>query len=225
MCDDNEKEEFKSLDFIEQPFEQMEQNAQQFYATMKKRRTVRSFSDRDIPEQVITNAILAAGTAPSGANLQPWHFAVVSDSVIKKAIRQAAEKEEQEFYSSRAPEQWLNVLKPLGTNDQKPFLETAPYLIVIFLKKHIVNRSGEKQKIYYPLESVGIATGILITALHLSGVATLTHTPSPMRFLNTILERPETEKPFLILVAGYPTKDAKVPNISKHSLEDIARFF
>jgi nitroreductase len=191
---------------------------------MKRRRSVRDFSDRPVPLEVIKNAISAAGTSPSGANQQPWHFVVVSDPKIKREIREAAEVEERAFYQDRAPDEWLRALHPLGTDENKPFLEIAPYLIVIFLKKTTTDENGVKHKNYYPTESVGIATGILITALHLSGLATLTHTPSPMKFLNDILGRPDSERPFLILVTGYPSSEAKVPTINKYHLDQIATF-
>lgn len=191
---------------------------------IKRRRTVRDFSDRAVPRPVIENCLRAAGTAPNGANRQPWHFVVVSDPAIKKKIRLAAEKEEREFYRNRAPADWLEALAPLGTNENKPFLEEAPYLIVIFSQSYEVAPDGKKLKNYYVQESVGIATGILINALHHAGLATLTHTPAPMKFLNQILNRPANERPFLILVAGYPAPGAKVPVIQKKSLEEIADF-
>jgi len=173
---------------------------------------------------VIENCIRTAGTAPSGANLQPWHFVVVSDSKIKKRIRFAAEKEEKEFYTNRAPKEWLDALAPLGTNEQKPFLEKAPHLIAIFAKSYDILPDGRKVKQYYSQESTGIACGILITAIHNAGLVSLTHTPSPMNFLNEILGRPNNERPFLLLVVGYPAKDAKVPDIQKKILEEIASF-
>jgi iodotyrosine deiodinase len=156
--------------------------------------------------------------------MQPWHFAVVSNHKIKKKIREAAEEEEKEFYSSRAPQEWLNAIKPLGTNEQKPFLEIAPYHIVIFEKRFDTLPNGKKVKQYYTKESVGIATGLLITALHFCGLVTLTHTPSPMNFLNAILDRPPNEKPYLILVVGHPAEDALVPNINRKPLDEIATF-
>lgn len=202
----------------------MKDIALSFYQEMKRRRSVRSFSDRPVPDEVITNALLAAGTAPNGANMQPWHFVVVKNPETKKALREAAEKEEKTFYEKRASEEWLRAIKPLGTDANKPFLENAPCLIVIFLKKITVDAEGKEHKNYYATESVGIATGILITALHLSGLATLTHTPSPMGFLNKVLGRPTYERPFLILVTGYPDKKATVPVISKYKLDQIATF-
>jgi nitroreductase len=168
--------------------------------------------------------LLAAGTAPSGANRQPWHFVVVSDPEIKRKIREAAEKEEEAFYTGRAPDDWLEALQPLGTDAHKPFLETAPYLIVIFAQSYELAADGSKIKNYYVQESVGIATGLLITAIHHAGLVSLTHTPSPMGFLNKILGRPDNERPYLILVVGYPAENATVPDISKKSLEEIATF-
>jgi nitroreductase len=215
---------FTRLKFTEKPPEEMLAAGRNFYLEMKKRRTVRDFSDRPVPKQVIESAISAAGTSPSGANQQPWHFVVVSDPAKKREIREAAELEERAFYQERAPDEWLDALEPLGTDENKPFLEVAPYLIVIFLKKTTIDENGIAHKNYYPTESVGIATGILITALHLSGLATLTHTPSPMKFLNQILGRPDNERPFLVLVTGYPSDEAEVPNISKYSLAEITTF-
>ncbi len=204
---------------------EMQQHAQSFRQQMLTRRTVRDFSDRPVPRELIEDCLTAAGSAPSGANLQPWHFVVVSDPKRKHQIRLAAEKEEQEFYQHRAPQEWLDALAPLGTNEEKPFLEIAPYLIVIFSQSYGLLPDGRKVKNYYVAESVGIATGILITAIHNAGLVSLTHTPSPMGFLNEMLERPTNEKPYLLLVVGYPANDAKVPNISKKSLPEIATFF
>jgi nitroreductase len=212
------------LKFAEKSPEDMIAASRTFYLDMKGRRSVREFSDRPVPDEVIVNALLAAGTAPSGANQQPWHFVVVSNPETKRKIREAAEKEERAFYQGRAPDEWLKALQPLGTDENKPFLEIAPCLIVVFLKKTTADESGIEHKNYYPTESVGIATGILITALHLSGLATLTHTPSPMKFLNKILARPDSERPFLILVTGYPSSAAFVPTISKYQLNQIATF-
>jgi nitroreductase len=191
---------------------------------MRQRRTVRAFSDRAIPAEVIRNAIMSAGTAPSGANMQPWHFVAVSDPAMKKAIREAAEAEERAFYRGRASEEWLRALQPLATSADKPFLEIAPCLIIVFLKKVTVDEAGRELRNYYAAESVGIAAGILITALHLSGLAVLTYTPSPMGFLNKILGRPESDRPYLILVTGYPADDAQVPVLSKYPLDQIATF-
>lgn len=210
--------------YIERSGMEMKERAQAFYKELSRRRTVRDFSDRPVPRTVIEDCIQAAGTAPNGANMQPWHFVVVEDQDIKKEIRLAAEKEEQEFYERRATDEWLEALKPLGTNPDKPFLEQAPYLIAIFEKRYGFNEEGEKTKYYYVKESVGIATGILITAIHHAGLVSLTHTPSPMGFLNEILDRPENERPFLLLVVGYPKEGVKVPDISKKSLDEIATF-
>ncbi|GAB4459334.1 MAG: nitroreductase family protein [Anaerolineae bacterium] len=202
----------------------MQRRAAEFYADVRRRRTVRHFSERPVPREVIENCLRAAGTAPSGANQQPWHFVVVSDPAIKRQIREAAEAEERAFYGGRAPEEWLNALSHLGTDANKPFLEIAPCLIVVFAQNYGIGAQGEKVKHYYVTESVGIATGVLITALHQAGLATLTHTPSPMTFLSEILERPANERAFLVLVAGYPADDAQVPEIEKKSLDDIATF-
>ena len=201
--------------------EEMRDRLDEFYADIDRRRTVREFSDRPVPRDIIETALKAANTAPSGANLQPWHFAVVSGPETKKKIREAAEAEEREFYEHRASEEWLAALAPLGTDDKKPFLETAPYLIAVFLQKYGELPDGRKVKHYYPAESTGLATGILITALHRAGLATLTHTPSPMKFLNEILDRPKSERPFLLLVVGYPADDATVPDIQRKSLDDF----
>ncbi len=208
----------------EYPIEEMRRRVNEFYVDINRRRTVREFSDRPVPRDIIETALKAAGTAPSGANLQPWHFAVVSGSETKKKIRVAAEAEEREFYTHRASEEWLAALAPLGTNDEKPFLEKAPYLIAVFLQKFGELPDGRKVKHYYPAESTGLATGMLITALHVAGLATLTHTPSPMKFLNEILGRPRSERPFLLLVVGYPADDARVPDIQRKSLEEFASF-
>ena len=213
-----------ALDFVERPCTEMQHRARDFYQLLKQRRTVRDFSDRALPKGVLEDCLLSAGSAPSGANRQPWHFAVVRDSGLKQKIRSGAEEEEQEFYESRAPQDWLDALAPLGTDASKPFLETAPALIVIFAEKFSFDEAGQKQKNYYVTESVGIATGMLIAALHNAGLATITHTPAPMKFLNKILGRPETEKPMMILVVGYPAEGARVPAISRKKLEQIASF-
>ncbi|MGM0545602.1 MAG: nitroreductase family protein [Bacteroidota bacterium] len=210
--------------YKEYPADEMRKRARSFYQDMKRRRTVREFSDRPVPREIIEDCIRAAGTAPNGANKQPWHFAVLSDPKVKKEIREAAEEEEREFYERRATEEWLKALAPLGTDSNKPFLEEAPYLIAIFSKRYGIKENGEKETYYYVKESVGIATGMLITAIHKAGLASLTHTPSPMGFLNDILDRPENERPFLLLVVGYPKEDVKVPDISKKSLDEIATF-
>jgi len=208
-------------DYKEYPPEEMKKRARSFYEDLKRRRSVREFSDRPVFREIIEDCIRAAGTAPNGANMQPWHFVVVEDPEIKKEIRDAAEEEEREFYERRATDEWLEALEPLGTDENKPFLEEAPYLIVIFEERFGLNDKGEKTKHYYVKESVGIATGMLITAIHRAGLATLTHTPSPMGFLNEILDRPDNERPFLILVVGYPKEGVTVPDISKKTLDEI----
>jgi len=202
--------------------EEMVARSAELYSEFRRRRTVRQFSDRSVPPDLIRNCLLAAGTAPSGANLQPWHFVVVQDPTVKREIRLAAEEEEREFYANRAPQEWRDALAPLGTDADKPFLEIAPYLIVVFRRAVDSDDQGRVIKQYYSSESVGIATGLLIAALHHSGLASLTHTPSPMKFLNQILHRPDNEKPFLILVTGYPAPNAQVPVITKKTIEQIA---
>ncbi len=210
--------------YQEYPAAEMVARSQAFYADIRRRRTVRMFADRPVPQEVIENCLLAAGTAPNGANMQPWHFVAVGDPAIKRRIREAAEAEERAFYEERAPMEWLQALEPFDTDWHKPFLETAPYLIVIFAQSFTYDERERKVKHYYVTESVGIATGMLITAVHHAGLVSLTHTPSPMKFLNEICGRPEYERPYLILVVGYPAPDAEVPNITKKSLEDIASF-
>jgi len=210
--------------YREYPLDEMRERVQEFYADIDRRRTVREFSNKPVPRDIIEMALKAAGTAPSGANLQPWHFVVVSGAETKKKIRVAAEIEEREFYEHRASAEWLAALAPLGTDSNKPFLETAPFLIAVFLQKFGKLPDGRRVKHYYPVESTGLATGILVTALHQAGLATLTHTPSPMKFLNEILDRPKSERPFLLLVVGYPAEDAEVPDISRKSLEDFTSF-
>jgi iodotyrosine deiodinase len=207
--------------FREYPEDEMVRRAASFYAEMRRRRTVRDFSDRAVPRAVIEDAIRTAGTAPSGANQQPWHFAVATDPDIKRRIRAAAEEEEREFYSRRATDEWLAALAPLGTDADKPFLETAPVLIGVFQQNWGVAPDGSRIKHYYAPDSVGIATGFLIAALHDAGLATLTHTPSPMGFLNEIFGRPANEKPFVLLVVGYPAEGATVPEITKKPLGEI----
>jgi nitroreductase len=215
---------FVPLRFQPRSPDEMRARSAAFLDELRRRRTVRHFSDRAVPREVIEHALLAAGSAPSGANLQPWHFVVVSDPARKRQIREGAEQEEREFYHGRAPQEWLDALAPLGTDQHKPFLETAPYLIAIFAQSYGLLPDGRKVKNYYVQESVGIATGMLITALHHAGLASLTHTPSPMGFLNTILQRPVNEKPYLLLVVGYPADDATVPAIGKKPLDEIATF-
>ncbi len=198
--------------------------AQKFYETMQRRRTIREFSSRPVQPEVIEYCIRAAGTAPSGANLQPWHFVAVSDPVMKRQIRVAAEAAEKEFYEHRAPKAWLEALAPLGTNSRKPFLEIAPWLIAVFAQPFRILPDGMRSKTYYAIESVGIATGLLVTAVHSCGLAALTHTPSPMGFLNRILGRPSHEKAFVLLVVGHPAEDALVPDISRKALGEISSF-
>jgi len=203
---------------------EMRAAATDFRATMSARRTVRRFAPDPVPRDIIEACIQTAVTAPSGANLQPWHFVAVSDPAMKSRIREAGEAEERAFYESRAPEAWKEVLKPFGTDAIKPYLEIAPWLIAVFSVNAFQREDGEVQQTYYPKESVGIATGFLIAALHQAGLATLTHTPSPMNFLNTLLDRPTTEKPFLLLVVGYPATDATVPQLDRKPFEQIATF-
>lgn len=199
--------------------EQLTRGAE-FLELMERRRTVRDFSDEPVPIEIIETAIRTAGTAPSGANMQPWRFVVVRDPETKSRIREAAEREEHESYHGRMSEKWLRRLAPLGTDEHKPFLEIAPYLIVVF-RITSVNETGEPEPTYYSQESVGIAVGLLLAALHTAGLATLTHTPSPMKFLQEILGRPKTEVPFVLIPVGYPAADAKVPDIKRKSLDEI----
>ena len=206
------------------PPEDMERRARAFYQELKRRRTVRDFSDRPVPRQVIEACLAAAGTAPSGANMQPWHFVAVSNPEIKGQIRAAAEAEERAFYEGRASDEWLEALAHLGTDADKPFLESAPYLIVVFQQNYGLDTEGGRVKHYYVQESAGIATGFLIAALHHAGLATLTHTPSPMKFLREVLGRPVNERATMILVTGYPATDAKVPAITKKPIDEIATF-
>ncbi len=204
--------------------EELLRGARDFYECMQRRRTIREFSDRPVSREVIENCIRAAGTAPSGANLQPWHFVAINDPKLKKEIRLAAEAEEKEFYEHRAPKAWLEALAPIGTDSNKPFLEIAPWLIAVFAQPFRTLPDGTRSPTYYAIESVGIATGILVTAIHTCGLAALTHTPSPMGFLNRILGRPSHEKPFLLLVVGHPAGDAQVPDIERKSLDAISSF-
>ena len=213
------------LDFQEYPVKEMQRRALEYYEKIKQRRTVRDFSVRNVPVDIIENCLRSADTAPNGANQHPWHFVVISDPEKKRQIRVAAEKEEREFYTSRASSEWLEALAPLGTDENKPFLETAPYLIAIFAKVYGIDEQGKRVKHYYVNESVGIATGLLISAIHNSGLASLAHTPSPMGFLNKILWRPEQERPFLLLVVGYPADNAKVPDIGRKTLDEISTYF
>ncbi len=204
--------------------EQVQARAAAFQEQMARRRTVRDFSDQPVPRAVIESCLRTAGSAPNGANLQPWHFVAISDPALQQKIRLAAEEEEREFYEQRAPAEWLEALAALGTNSEKPFLERAPWLIAIFSQPYEVRPDGRKVKHYYATESVGIATGFLVAALHLAGLVSLTHTPSPMGFLNKLLGRPTHEKPFLLLVTGYPADDAMVPDIQRKPLAEISSF-
>ena len=198
--------------------------ARAFAEELAQRRTVRDYSPQPVPREVIEACLRAAGTAPSGANQQPWRFVAISDPTVKHRIREAAEAEEREFYRHRAPDEWLQALGPLGTNADKPFLDIAPWLIAVFYERFGVDAEGHKHKRYYPHESVGIATGLLIAALHRAGLATLTHTPSPMGFLNELLGRPKNEMPFLLLVVGHPAPDCQVPDIQRLPLPDYTIF-
>ena len=204
----------EKLQFTKIPIKEILKKSKSFYEDIKKRRSVREYEKKEVNINVIKNAILSAGTAPNGANLQPWHFVIIKNKKIKKKIRLAAEKEERQFYHTKAPKEWLKALEPLGTDHNKEFLESAPLLIAIFEKKYST-KNNKKIKNYYVRESVGIATGILITCLHISGLCMLTHTPSPMNFLNKILNRPINEKPFVLLVVGYPKKGCQIPKFAK----------
>lgn len=211
--------------YREYPPEEMLERSREFAENLKRRRTVRDFSTREVPREIIENCIRAAGTAPSGANRQPWHFVAVSDPKIKKQIRQAAEEVEKHFYEEGgAPDYWIEDLAHLGTDLNKPHLEEAPYLIVIFSQRHGAKPDGSKLHHYYVSESVGIAIGMLITAVHNAGLVSLTHTPKPMTFLRELLDRPKHETPVLILAVGYPKSDARVPKIDKKTLEEISSF-
>jgi nitroreductase len=195
-----------------------------FEEEMRRRRTVRDFSDRPVPRAVIESCLRVAGSAPNGANLQPWHFVAISDPLLQHQIRVAAEAEEREFYEHRAPAEWLAALRALGTTAEKPFLEMAPWLIAVFSQPSRPLPDGTRMKHYYATESVGIATGFLVAAIHHAGLAALTHTPSPMGFLNKLLDRPAHEKPFLLLVVGYAAEDALVPDIERKPLAEISSF-
>ena len=214
---------FKKLDFEEYSESKMRSRSESFLNEIITRRTVREFSDRIVPIDIINNCIKTAASAPSGANKQPWQFVIVRDSGIKTKIREAAEKEEKEFYGHRATKEWLEDLNQFGTDWHKPFLEIAPYLIVIFRKIYDLEDDGTQRKNYYVNESVGIASGFLLAALHHAGLITLTHTPSPMNFLGEILNRPKNEKAFLLIPVGYPAKDAEVPDISKKPFSEISK--
>ncbi len=209
------------LDWQELSQQDMIDAAADFYRQMRRRRSVRDFADRPVPMQVVEHAIATAGTAPSGANQQPWHFAVTTDPQVKTQLLEAAEQEEREFYSRRATKAWLDALAPFGTDASKPFLETAPVLIGVFMQKSSTDENGQRHKNYYPTESVGIACGLLIASLHLAGLATLAHTPSPMGFMNEIFARPGNEKPYLLLVVGYPADNCRLPDIERKTHEQI----
>jgi nitroreductase len=209
--------------YREYPVAAMLERSREFADEMQRRRTVRQFSDRPVPRALIENCIETAGTAPSGAHQQPWHFVVISDPAVKRAIRDAAEAAEAEFYAT-APADWLAALAPLGTDAHKPYLESAPYLIAVFAERYGLGSDGTRQPHYYVSESVGIATGFLLAALHHAGLATLTHTPNPMGFLNRVLERPANERAVMLVVAGYPAGDARVPDLTRKPLSAIATF-
>ena len=214
---------FKKLDFKKLSKKEMLERSKSFLSEISTRRTVREFSTKTFPIEIIENCIKSAGTAPSGANKQPWSFTIVENKEVKAKIRIAAEKEEKEFYGHRATKEWLEDLNQFGTNWQKPFLETAPYLIIVFRQIYDVNESGSQRKNYYVNESVGIASGFLLAALHNAGLVTLTHTPSPMNFLGKILDRPENEKAYLLIPVGYPSDNAEVPNIKKKPFSEISK--
>lgn len=216
--------EEQRLDYERIPETEMKDRARAYLADLQKRRTVREFSDEPIPTGLLEYALRVALSAPSGANRQPWRFVVVQSESVKAKIREAAEIEEREFYSTRAPDEWLQALEPLGTDAHKAFLTEAPALIAIFLERYGLDADGNRIKNYYTPESVGIATGFLISALHHAGLASLTHTPSPMRFLNEILDRPARERPYLLLVVGYPKRDAMVPVIEKLAFDEVVSY-
>ena len=214
------------LEFSELPEAEMRARAEAFYETMRQRRTVRDFSDRSVPREIIETAILTAGTAPNGANHQPWHFTVLGQGPLRTQLREAAEAEERAFYEGKASAEWLEALEPLGTDASKPFLETAPWIIAVFAQRRGGPKPGDDRKNYYVSESVGIACGLLIASLHQAGLATLTHTPNPMGFLTEICERPASEKPMMLIVCGYPQEGAQVPlhALQKKALSEISDF-
>lgn len=216
----------RPLYFTEKPLDEMTAEARAFYEDIRKRRTVREFSGRDVPREIIEQAILAAGTAPSGANHQPWHFTVIGKGAIRQKLREAAEAEEKAFYEGKASQEWLDALEPLGTDDHKPYLEIAPWIIAVFAQRRGGVTAGENKKNYYVNESVAIACGMLLTALHRAGLVTLTHTPNPMTFVSEICGRPKDEKPYMLIVAGYPAEGARVPDhaLIKKPLGDICEF-
>jgi nitroreductase len=212
------------LEFAEHGPAEMTKRSRSFYEDVRRRRSVRDFDERPVPLGVLENALCASGTAPSGANMQPWHFVVVSDPETKRRIRVLSEEVERGFYEQRASEEWLHALEPLGTDASKPFLEEAPVLVVVFVENYSVDAEGGRHKTYYPMESVGIAAGVLISALHVSGLASLVYTPAPMGFLSEVLDRPDTERPFLVLAVGYPKEGCTVPSLDRKPLEAIATF-
>jgi nitroreductase len=212
---------FVELEFAEYPEDQMVGRSRAFYEEMDRRRSVRHFSDRPVPREVVANAVLTAGTAPSGAHMQPWHFALVGDPGVKQKLREAAEREEKESYEQRMPQAWLDDLEPLGTDWRKPFLTSCPWLIAVFARMYAVDPQGRKRKHYYVQESVGIAVGLLVAALHHAGVATLTHTPSPMGFMREILNRPDNERAYILIALGYPAKGCRVPELRRKPLSTI----
>ncbi len=216
---------YSKLDFHRRPETEMIERSRDFYKLMERRRSVRVFSDEPVPMEIIENAIRVAGTAPSGAHMQPWRFAVVTDPEMKKKIREAAEAEERETYSKRMSDEWRRALAPLGTDANKPFLEICPALIIVFRVDFGLDESGGRVKHYYVNESVGIACGLLIAALHQMGLATLTHTPQPMRFLGRILDRPPQERPFILFPVGYPHPDCQVPTLTKKGVDEVATWF
>jgi nitroreductase len=212
------------LDFAEHAPAEMRERARTFREQMAQRRSVRDFSDRSVPQEFIEEALRTAGTAPSGAHRQPWQFVAVNDPDLKAEIREAAEEEEKEFYESRATEEWKEALAPLGTDWRKPYLETAPWLVVCFAEQYGLTEDGEKTKNYYVQESVGIACGLFITAIHKMGLATLTHTPAPMNFLRDLLDRPSNERPYILFPVGYPAEDATVPDLDRKSLDEFVQW-
>jgi nitroreductase len=221
---DNDELGFVPLEFAEYPTDEMVQRAHAFQRMMSRRRSVRVLSSRHVPRECIESAVRTAASAPSGANQQPWHFVVVEDPELKRALREAAEREERENYNTRFPERWVKTLSPLGVGWEKPFLEDAPVLIVVFKEAHGIDAEGGKIKHYYANESVGIACGFLIAALHNMGLTTLTYTPNPMGFLSRILDRPSNERPYMVLPVGYPAGDATVPNIRRKELHEVAEW-
>ncbi len=216
---------FVPLNFERRPEDEMLRRAREFYEEMNRRRTTRHFSDRAVPRELIEYAIRTAGTAPSGAHQQPWTFVVVGDAEMKRKMREAAEEEERVNYGGRMPSEWLQALAPLGTDAVKEHITTAPWVVVLFRQRHGVNADGSQRTHYYSTESCGIAAGLFIAAVHQMGLATLTHTPSPMGFLSELLQRPANEKPFLLMPVGYPAADARVPDLSRKPLDEISAWF